>query len=110
MKQRGIKNNGGAFHPNGQSQSVKAKLSEFGLSRRQTEVALLTISGLSNREIAERLFIAEETVKAHLFDIYQRTGVHTCCGLTAKLLGLEHQNTSISTHVVARRLKAVLVH
>ena len=90
MEQRGIEQQDSAFnHSDGQRESLKAKLSELGLSRRQTEVALLAVSGLSNREIADRLFIAEQTVKDHFFDIYQRAGVHRRYGLIAKLLGLD---------------------
>jgi DNA-binding CsgD family transcriptional regulator len=89
MKRRGIEQQDGGLHLNGKSRTLKAKLSELGLSRRQSEVTLLAVSGLSNREIADRLFIAEQTVKDHLWDIYQRADVHRRSSLIAKLLGLD---------------------
>lgn len=39
---------------------------EYGLSRREIEVLKLICHGLSNREIAERLFISEHTAKDHV--------------------------------------------
>lgn len=67
---------------------IRARLMEWGLSRRQQEVALLAIRGLSNREIAERLFIAEQTVKDHLQDIFEALNIRRRSELTAKVLGL----------------------
>ena len=45
------------------------------LSKRENEVLDLLARRLSNREIAERLFIAPKTVKAHLYNIYQKLHV-----------------------------------
>ena len=45
------------------------------------------IRGLSNRQIAERLFIAEQTVKDHLHDIFEKMKIHHRSELVAKLLG-----------------------
>jgi LuxR family maltose regulon positive regulatory protein len=47
------------------------------LSRRETEVHELVIAGLSNREIAQRLFISEATVKVHVRRILQKLGVRS---------------------------------
>jgi DNA-binding CsgD family transcriptional regulator len=46
------------------------------LSVREREVLELTVSGMRNREIAERLMISSNTVKFHLRKIYSRLGVH----------------------------------
>jgi two-component system, NarL family, response regulator LiaR len=46
-----------------------------GLSERETEVLVLAARGLSNRRIAEELFISEATVKRHLANIYEKVGV-----------------------------------
>lgn len=42
------------------------------LTPRQQEVLQLMIEGLSNREIAEELYLAEGTVKAHMNQIFTR--------------------------------------
>jgi DNA-binding NarL/FixJ family response regulator len=45
-----------------------------GLTEREVEVLALIASGLSNHEIAERLFVAETTVKTHINRIFAKTG------------------------------------
>jgi class 3 adenylate cyclase/CheY-like chemotaxis protein len=47
------------------------------LSRRQQEVAALVAAGLTNREIAERLFIAERSAEGHIERIRSKLGVHS---------------------------------
>jgi LuxR family maltose regulon positive regulatory protein len=47
------------------------------LSERETEVLNLIAAGLTNREIAERLFIAIGTVKRHTNTIYGKLDVHS---------------------------------
>ena len=47
------------------------RLAELGITRRELEILELISHGLSNREIAEKLFVSENTVKTHssrLFD------------------------------------------
>jgi len=50
-------------------------LEEAGLSPRELSILQALESGGSNREIAERLFVAEQTVKFHLTNIYRKLGV-----------------------------------
>ena len=45
-----------------------------GLTDREAEVLALIASGLSNQEIAERLYVAETTVKTHVNRIFAKTG------------------------------------
>jgi predicted ATPase/class 3 adenylate cyclase/DNA-binding CsgD family transcriptional regulator len=47
------------------------------LSRRQREVATLVAAGLTNREIAERLFIAERSAEGHVERIRNKLGVRS---------------------------------
>ena len=45
------------------------------LTNREIEILLFIPKRLSNQEIAERLFISPETVKRHLYNIYQKIDV-----------------------------------
>jgi HD-GYP domain-containing protein (c-di-GMP phosphodiesterase class II) len=53
-----------------------------GLSQREVEVLRLLARGLSNRDIAERLFVAPDTVKHHIRHIYDKTAISTRAGAT----------------------------
>ena len=49
----------------------QAKLQQLGITARELEILQLIAGGMSNREIAEKLFVSENTVKTHssrLFD------------------------------------------
>jgi DNA-binding NarL/FixJ family response regulator len=50
--------------------TAAARLAE--LSQREREVLLLLVEGRSNREIGERLFIAEATVKTHVMAVLRK--------------------------------------
>jgi len=52
------------------------KLHPDGLTEREIEILSLVASGLSNKEIARQLFLTVGTVKAHLYNIYQKIGVN----------------------------------
>jgi DNA-binding NarL/FixJ family response regulator len=45
-----------------------------GLTEREAEVLQLIATGLSNTEIATRLFVTEATVKTHINRIFAKTG------------------------------------
>lgn len=49
---------------------------ECRLTRRETEIGIMVIGGLSNKRIAEELFISETTVKKHLTHIYEKTEIY----------------------------------
>jgi DNA-binding NarL/FixJ family response regulator len=47
----------------------------LGLTQRESEVLGLMVSGLSNRDIATRLVLGEETVKSHIRGVYRKLAV-----------------------------------
>jgi predicted ATPase/DNA-binding CsgD family transcriptional regulator len=48
-----------------------------GLSAREAEVLRLVATGLTNAEVAEKLFISSRTVDWHLGSIYRKVGLHS---------------------------------
>jgi DNA-binding CsgD family transcriptional regulator len=54
-----------------------ADVRDASLSPREREVAALVAEGLSNREIGERLFIAERTAEGHLEQVRNKLGFHS---------------------------------
>jgi len=58
-----------------QAASLRLETPLAALSAREREVLDLAASGMSNKEIAERLTISVNTVKFHLRTIYSRLGV-----------------------------------
>ena len=50
-------------------------LKESGLTPREHEILGLIAEGLSNREIGEKLFVSENTVKTHLARVFEKLGV-----------------------------------
>ncbi|MFK8139475.1 MAG: response regulator transcription factor [Bdellovibrionales bacterium] len=47
-------------------------LLQRGLSNREVEVAELVSKGMANKEVADKLFVTEKTVKFHLTNIYKK--------------------------------------
>jgi DNA-binding NarL/FixJ family response regulator len=52
------------------------------LTPREFEMVQMVARGLRNKEIADRLFISEGTVKVHLHNIYEKLGVNSRVTLT----------------------------
>ena len=59
---------------------------QLGLSQRESEVLALMVAGLSNRAIATKLFVSEETVKTHSRGIYRKLEVSDRAGAVAAAL------------------------
>ena len=53
----------------------EARLQELAITKRELEILGLIASGLSNREIAERLFVSENTVKTHSSRLFDKLSV-----------------------------------
>ena len=52
----------------------QARVSKLGITPRELEILGLIAAGLSNREIAERLFVSENTVKTHSSRVFDKLG------------------------------------
>ena len=57
---------GGPFQRN------EAQLEKLGITPRELEILEAMAAGLSNREIAERLFVSENTVKTHAARVFEK--------------------------------------
>jgi DNA-binding NarL/FixJ family response regulator len=69
---------GSIFRPLDLVRTAKeSAVGESGLSKRELSILEALQSGGSNQEIAKRLFLAEQTVKFHLTNIYRKLGVST---------------------------------
>lgn len=53
----------------------EAFLEQSGISQREYDVLVLLAGGLSNQEIAERLFVSTNTVKTHISNLYIKLDV-----------------------------------
>jgi PAS domain S-box-containing protein len=62
-------------------------LQRLSLTKRQEEIVKLIIQGYSNRQISDKLFISEKTVKAHLNNVYKKLGLSSRLQLVADFLG-----------------------
>ncbi len=58
----------------------------LGLTQRESEVLSLLVAGLSNRAIAAKLVVSEETVKTHSRGVYRKLGVSDRAGAVAAAL------------------------
>jgi predicted ATPase/DNA-binding CsgD family transcriptional regulator len=76
----------GASGPPGQDAGARARL-PGQLTAREQEIATLVAEGLSNRQIAERLFISRRTVDAHIEHIFGKLGITSRVVLTRWLRG-----------------------
>ncbi len=77
----GRESDGDTGHENGSHESRKtgqptaADCLAAGLTNREVEIALLVCQGYSNRKIGQELFISETTVKKHMSNIFEKTGI-----------------------------------
>lgn len=55
------------------------------LTDRENEICSLMVEGLSNKQIADRLYISEGTVKNYISNIYDKTGIHDRVKLIVEL-------------------------
>ncbi len=63
--------------------------SRYGLTRREAQIVAAIVEGCSNKEIAEKFSVREDTVKHHLTSIFAKLGVST--RLELALFALDHR-------------------
>jgi DNA-binding NarL/FixJ family response regulator len=71
------------------AEEAKAPKQTFGLTARELDVVSSIVSGYTNREIAAKFSISEQTVKHHLRNIFDKTGVSN--RLELALFAINHQ-------------------
>lgn len=73
---------GDAVKDEGRSHNSKQTSAIDDLSEREKEVIQMVVRGLSNKEIAEKLFISVNTVMTHRRNIAHKTEIHSPAALT----------------------------
>ena len=80
MGSRAADDAGNTEERGGEKQSISEKADRMTplepLTDREKEICTLITRGLSNRQIADRLYISEGTVKNYISSIYDKTGIH----------------------------------
>ena len=68
-----------------------ATLKRLGLTNRECQMIEYITNGLSNQEIAEKMFISANTVKIHISNVFRKAGVKSRVELMDKLYKLERE-------------------
>ncbi|PMP97066.1 MAG: hypothetical protein C0169_04040 [Thermodesulfobacterium geofontis] len=68
----------------------KVSSKEISLTHREREIIYFVCQGLSNKEIADKLNISEQTVKAHLHRIFKKFGISSRNQLISIFLETDH--------------------
>jgi DNA-binding CsgD family transcriptional regulator len=64
----------------------------YGLTDREIDIVVQTCQGLTNAEIAQKLFVSEVTVKKHIQNVFQKMGVKHRAALFHKILQEFHES------------------
>ena len=82
-----------ALHELMQQAAAVPEKKTYGLTPRELEVVSCIVEGCSNKDIAKQFTISEETVKRHLSNIFDKTGVST--RLELALFAISHKLVDI---------------
>jgi DNA-binding NarL/FixJ family response regulator len=79
---------------------VQSSVRHLPLSTREQEIIVCIVKGMTNKEIAEKLFLSSNTIITHRRNITKKLQIHSSAGLTIyaivnKLVRLEDIQTSI---------------
>jgi DNA-binding NarL/FixJ family response regulator len=78
----------------GRHPSASAPLDPIELTRQELDIAALAATGLSNREIGERLHLSHRSVSSHLHRIYPKLGIRSRAALRDALNALDDAHSS----------------
>ncbi|MEU3526523.1 AAA family ATPase [Streptomyces sp. NPDC038707] len=73
----------------GQSPPASARPGPVPLTAQELQIATLAATGLTNKQIAERLFLSHRTIGTHLYQIYPKLGISSRGALRDALSGLD---------------------
>jgi two-component system nitrate/nitrite response regulator NarL len=71
------------------AQQPPSPAKSYGLTKRELEILTTIVSGLSNKEIAQKFSLSEDTVKHHLTNIFDKVGVSS--RLELALFAINHR-------------------
>lgn len=77
----------------------RASVEKPVLSHRENQVLVLVRKGLTNAEIAKRLFLAESTIKSHLSSIFTKFGVRSRKEVAAAVIDFEPMTEATSSPI-----------
>jgi DNA-binding CsgD family transcriptional regulator len=66
---------------------------EYNISKREREIMELILEGKSNKEIEGQLFISFNTVKNHIYNLYQKLGVNSRTQLMHLVMTSDHTSS-----------------
>jgi DNA-binding CsgD family transcriptional regulator len=67
---------------------------EHNISKREREIMELILAGMSNKEIEGKLFISVNTVKNHVYHLFQKLGINS----RSQLMHLVFKNDRIESN------------
>jgi len=79
----------GALRASGERVPEPSKKPHQGLSPQELQIAKMAAEGLSNREIADRLFLSHRMVGAHLYRVYPKRGIVSRSELARALAAID---------------------
>lgn len=59
------------------SAAIELMISQYGISLREKEIVEMILKGLSNKEIEQKIFISQHTVKNHIYHIFQKLKINS---------------------------------
>ena len=74
------------------AEPVPGSLTSLGVTPRETEVLGLVSAGLSNKDIAARLYLSHRTVEKHIESLLRKTGARSRTQLATAHAGIRQRD------------------